>query len=111
MAKGPKKDTKKTAKESYEDRLTWRMGDLVVIYDPREAELTFCLWDGEPSLYRLGEAWVFRNNTWLNAPSMDVAMQAVVLSEGSFKSMFPSLPPLPNNAFRQVTQPPPPAKK
>jgi hypothetical protein len=58
----------------------------------------FCSWDSEPALYRPGEAYVFRNGRWLNAPSMDVAMKAAVLSKQSFESLFPEAFPLPNNS-------------
>jgi hypothetical protein len=65
------------------------------------ADLVYGSWDGEPFVYALGEARVIREGAkvWSPANSSVVAMEGRVLSKAAFDAKFPSLPPLPSNAF------------
>jgi hypothetical protein len=58
--------------------------------------------DGEPFAYTPGEAWVVREGSkgWSRADSSEIGVGGRVLSKAaSFDAKFPSLPPLPSNAF------------
>jgi hypothetical protein len=57
--------------------------------------------DGEPVLWRPGEAWTVPegSDSWVRADSTSMAVNARVLSSKDFAAWFPSLPPLPVIAF------------
>jgi hypothetical protein len=61
--------------------------------------LTFGVVDGDPSVWGPGEAWVFSSGAWARGHSSEIGMDGRVLSKAAFDAKFPSLPPLPSNAF------------
>jgi len=59
--------------------------------------LTFGSFEGEPFVFRPGEAWVVREgaSSWSRTCSAEIGMGGRVLSKAAFDAKFPSLPPLP----------------
>jgi hypothetical protein len=59
----------------------------------------FGTFDGEPIVWAPGEAWVFRDKSWVPTNSSEVGMGARVLSKSDFDKLYPSVPGLPSSAF------------
>jgi hypothetical protein len=71
-------------------------------------------WDGEPTYYSRGKAWVFRRDKsfkgkwfrkgkWIECNGYSVGKEARVMSEKAFRRYFGELPPLPEAAVLRET--------
>jgi hypothetical protein len=58
-------------------------------------DLTFCSWDGQPTIWISGYACMFRGGRWVPTEGAAVGREARVMSELEFKRKFPGVPPLP----------------
>jgi hypothetical protein len=58
---------------------------------PASTKFRYCAWDGEPAIYRFGKAFVHRDGFWHEASSLDVGMEARVLTVEQFRRLFPGV--------------------
>jgi hypothetical protein len=65
--------------------------------EPPKEPFCFASWDGDPVLWKRGEAWMrpdFGASPWRPVNSAIAGHNARVLSKAQFEAKFPSLPPL-----------------
>jgi hypothetical protein len=64
-----------------------------------KSKVSYCSFDGIPTLVSDTEAWWFNNNEWKRINGAEAGMGAVIIGEERFTKMFGKLPPLPDTAF------------
>jgi hypothetical protein len=64
------------------------------------AEPKYADFDGLPSRFMPGEAWVFAGGVWREINSSSHGMNSQPLSKEAFEQCFPGTPPLPPEAFK-----------
>lgn len=60
--------------------------------------LSYCTFEGNPTIYRPGFAWSLIDGKWAEVNSAEVAQGAAVLTKEHFDARFGHLPDLPSGA-------------
>lgn len=54
--------------------------------------LTYCSFEGRPTIYTTGEAWWLIDGEWKSANAAEVAMSATIMSKAKFDRRFGVVP-------------------
>jgi hypothetical protein len=71
--------------------------------DLPDYEQRYARYEMYPCIYNDVEAWVFTNNVWHETDSFLMHQDAGMMTKEDFDGRWPSLPPLPKEAFTRYT--------